>query len=186
MRAPSLTTVEAFLSAVPATERQKVRSGFSHCAVYRYTGPHRFYRAVGRDARGRQANAYGGAWWADENVLIAIAGRLERAAWLDAAERRRAWPVQYRVLTALCEDWNDMSEMFVLALPAGEVVEALAGPAAAQPEFSASDARHDPNRILAGGDPRLTRRKGYSAAGPIEQVFFTVKNPLWIEPVRLW
>ncbi len=66
-----------------------------------------------------------------------------------------------------------MSEMFVMELPPGEGIEGLAGPAKEQPEFSASDrlGRHDPNFVLVGN---------------AEQVFFKVKNPLWIHKVNLW
>jgi hypothetical protein len=66
-----------------------------------------------------------------------------------------------------------MSEMFVLELPVGEEIEGLAGAAKEQPEFSIGDphGRHNPNRTLVG---------------QAEQVFFKVKNPLWIHKVNLW
>ena len=142
--------------------------------VFKYTGPHRFYRAAGKNAAGGLARAYGGEWWADESTLLEIARKLERAKyWMTKPERVRAWPAQYRALTALSQDWNDMSEMFVMELSPGEVIEGLAGPAKEQPEFSTADplGRHDPNLVLVGN---------------AEQVFFKVKNPLWIHKANLW
>ena len=89
------------------------------------------------------------------------------------SERGRAGPAQYRALTALSRDWNGIGAIFVMELPAGEEIEGLAGPAKEQPEFSVGDplGRHDPNRVLVG---------------KAEQVFFKVKNPLWISSVTLW
>jgi len=142
--------------------------------VLRYVGPHRFYRAAGRNANGESAAAYSGQWWADETVLLQIGSHLEVAQlWMSSDERLRAWPAQYRALTALSGDWNDMSEMFVMELPAGEELEGLVGPAREQAEFSAKDplGRHDANRVLPGG---------------AEQIFFKVKNPLWVRRVHLW
>ena len=128
------------------------------------------------DAYGGQmtlADAYSGKWWVDESVLVQIAGRLERAGWLTDTERRQAWPAQYRALTALCDDWNDMSEMFALELPLDEHIEGLVGVVKDQPQFSPKDPqrRSDARRILPGG---------------AEQVFFKVKDPTWVRQVHLW
>ena len=141
--------------------------------VLRYVGPHRFYRVAGRKVDGDYATAYSGQWWADETVLLQISGRLERAQWMSEAEHLLAWPAQYRALTALSCDWNDMSEMFVLELPVGEELEGLVGLAREQPEFSVKDpmGRHDAKRILQGG---------------AEQIFFKAKNPLWVRQVQVW
>ena len=173
MKKLSGTTVNAFFSGM-SNGGQILACYTGAVQVYTYTGPHNFYRAAGLNASGRLGRAYGGEWWADESVLIEIAQKLQRAEyWMTQSERQKAWPAQYRALTALCEDWNDMSEMFKLELPAGESIEGLAGPAKEQPEFSATAPHglHNPNRILIGG---------------AEQVFFKVKNPLWIQKVQLW
>jgi hypothetical protein len=173
MKTISGTTINSFLSGVinPA----EVLSRYSGTMqVYRYIGYHRFYRAAGLIAAGGMAHAYEGGWWADESVLIEIAQKLERAKyWMTRPEKERAWPTHYRALVALSFDWNDMSEMFLLELPVGEEIEGLAGSAREQPEFSICDphGRHNPNRILVG---------------QAEQVFFKVKNPLWIRKVNLF
>jgi hypothetical protein len=173
MKTISRTTVSSLLSGV-SNPTQVLACYSGPVQVYQYKGPHRFYRAAGLNASGRMARAYGGEWWADESALIEIAQKLERAKyWMTRPEKERAWPAQYRALTALSVDWNDMSEMFVLELPVGEEIEGLVGAAKEQPEFSIGDphGRHNPNRILVG---------------QAEQVFFKVKNPLWIYKVNLW
>lgn len=180
--------IELYLSGFPQNEQANVLQTFTSCAVASYTGPHRFYRAAGRNAAGELSRAYGGAYWADENVLVAIAKRLERGFWLTTNEQQAAWPAHYRALTALSRDWNDMSEMFVLSLPEGEMLDGLCGPAKAQPEFSKDSAlgRHSPSRTFVGGDSKSRRLLNYLGDDPIEQVFFKVKNPFWIERVQLW
>ena len=172
MRTSTSTPVPSFLSGANAADVLACFSGNTH--VVRYVGPHRFYRAAGKDANGDLANAYSGRWWADENVLIQIANRLATAEnWMTSGELKRAWPAQYRALMALSRDWNDMSEIFQLELPAGATLEGLAGTAREQPEFSVKDplGRHRPNRFLTGG---------------AEQVYFKVKNPFWVRRVHLW
>ncbi len=178
--------VELYLSGISPSKKAIVLESFSSYAVTRYAGPHRFYRAAGRKANKKLAYAYSGEFWADENVLLAIAKRLERASWLTTNEQQAAWPAHYRALTAISHDWNNMSEMFVLSLPEGEMLEGLCGPAKSQPDFSIDDSRHSPSRTLVGGDLKSRRLLGYLGEDPIEQVFFKVKNPLWIEQVQLW
>jgi hypothetical protein len=169
MRSDTTTAATSYLAGCNLSKVLPYYAGIPRVA--RYTGPHRFLRAAGRDASGSLADAYSGTWWADEAVLFQIAGRLSTAQlWMTADERQRAWPAQYRALMALCEDWNDMSEIFALEIPAGETLEGLVGPAAAQPEFSVKDplGRHNPRRVLSGG---------------AEQVFFRVKNPFWVREI---
>lgn len=180
--------VELYLSGFSQDAQTNVLQTFTSYRVASYTGPHRFYRAAGRNAAGDLARAYGGGYWADENVLLAIAKRLERTPWLTTNEQKAAWPAHYRALTALSHDWNDMSEMFVLSLPEGDILDGICGPAKAQPEFSkdSSLGQHSPSRTFPGGDLKSRRLLGYLGDDPIEQVFFKVKNPLWIERVQLW
>ena len=161
-----------FLTGIPnVKEILSCFTGGIH--LYRFTGPHRFYRAAGHEASGQLTNAYSGRWWIDEGVLLEIANRLDRASCLSDQEQAQAWPAQFRALTAVSEDWNDFSEIFELKLPPNESIEGLAGIVKTQPQYSVNDphGRHNPNRVLLGGG---------------EQVFFKVKNPLWIERVHLW
>lgn len=173
MKKPSNITINAYLSGLP-NGSQVLAAYTGTVRVCEFIGPHNFYRAAGRNAAGRLGRAYGGEWWADESVLVEIANKLQRAeGWMSHDQRQRAWPAHYRALTALSEDWNDMSEMFKLELPSGASLMGLIGPAKDQPEFSAASLNppHNPNRILIGG---------------AEQIFFRVKNPLWVHKIQLW
>jgi hypothetical protein len=78
MKVPSSVSVSAFLSSLP-NARQILSCYTGRVQVYKYTGPHHFYRAAGKNAVGGLARAYGGEWWADESTLLDIAGKLERA-----------------------------------------------------------------------------------------------------------
>ncbi|MES9854839.1 MAG: hypothetical protein ABW170_23770 [Candidatus Thiodiazotropha sp. L084R] len=146
--------------------------------VVKFKGPHRLYRASGWDSnRGQIASAYG-SWWADERVLAKLAQRIDMFKnWLPDELRRKALPIQYRGATALCEDWNDMREMFSLKLPAGQEITGLVGIASEQPKLSSLDpnSRHTP--MLQGG---------------AEQVYFkrtptlNSVNPLWVYSEKLF
>jgi hypothetical protein len=142
--------------------RQRVR-------VCEFKGPEKFLRAAGLSkSRGRLANPWG-EWWTPREVLTRINMRLAQfEGWLPATELRRAVPAQYRALAAICRDWNDISEVWELFLPAGEVLQGLVGQALEQPEYSHLDPKQRATPMLAGG---------------AEQVFFKVKNPLWIKRV---
>ena len=86
--------------------------------------------------RGAMASAYG-SWWADASVLAGIGNRiLKFEGWLPANLLRKAWPTQYRGAAALCEDWNDLREMFKLEIPSGQELIGLTGLTAPQPQNS--------------------------------------------------
>jgi len=146
--------------------------------VVRFSGPHTLYRAGGWDAsKGELASAYG-SWWADALVLAKIGSQLEKfEGWLPSELLRQAWPAQYRGAAALCEDWNDMREMFKLELPVKEEIVGLVGIAARQPQRSKMDASSKRTPMLSGGG---------------EQVYFkrtrtlNSVNPLWVYPTQLW
>ena len=85
------------------------------------------------------ASAYG-SWWADELVLAEIGRQIHMfEGWLPDEMLKKAWPVQYRGATALCEDWNDMGDMVKLQLPPGDEITGLVGLAAPQPQRSTLD-----------------------------------------------
>ncbi|WP_395699718.1 hypothetical protein [Aquabacterium sp.] len=146
--------------------------------VVRFIGPHRFYRAAGWDAtRVRLASAFG-SWWADEQALVAIGSRIDQfEGFLPPELLRRAWPAQYRGLAALCEDWNDMREMFRLDLPPREELTGVVGLASEQPLRSTLDPRQRRTPMLPGGG---------------EQVYFkrtptlSAINPLWVHAEPPW
>lgn len=165
---------------IPITNAASILSAFKPgtAQVVRFMGPHRLYRAAGWDqTKGSMASAYG-SWWADEKVLVAIGAKLSMFEnWLPKELLKRAWPAQYRGASALCEDWNDMREMFRLELPQGEALEGLVGLAAPQPLKSTLNPNSKKTPMLQGGG---------------EQVFFkrtptlNSVNPLWVYPEHLW
>jgi hypothetical protein len=139
--------------------------------VVRFIGPHRFFRAAGWDAAGKQASAYG-SWWADESVLAEIGTRVAMfEGWLPGSILDKALPVQYRGAVALCENWNDMREIVKLELPDGEVITGIAGLTAPQPQDSRMNPALKKTPMLSGG---------------AEQIFFKKTralnsiNPLWV------
>ncbi|MBX2879638.1 MAG: hypothetical protein KTR32_06895 [Granulosicoccus sp.] len=146
--------------------------------IVKFKGAHRFYRAAGWDStRGEMASAFG-SWWADEIELVKISQKMNMYKnWLPDELLRKALPAQYRGATALCEDWNDMREMYKLDLPPQEEIEGLVGIASAQPKKSTLDVNSRQTPMLPGG---------------AEQVFFKKTptlssiNPLWIRSERLW
>jgi hypothetical protein len=141
--------------------------------VCKYTGPYVFFRAAGLKASGQSADAYSGEWWVESEVLSKIYSSLAQyKGWLTSDELTKATSAQYRAVTALCRDWNDMSEIYCLTLPTNETLEGLSGPAKAQPEWS--------NRGLNPADPRTPMLRGQG-----EQVFFKVKNPFWVRPCKI-
>lgn len=167
-------------SPIPISNPASVMSAFKPgtMKIVRFMGPHTLYRAAGWDSsRGEMASAYG-SWWADEMELVKISQKISMFEnWLPEKLLRRALPAQYRGATALCEDWNDMREMFKLVLPSRHEITGLVGMAAAQPQKSTLDPH---------------ARKTPMLHGDAEQVFFKKTrtlnsiNPLWVYTDRLW
>jgi hypothetical protein len=165
---------------IPINSPASILSAFKPgtAKVFRFAGPHSFYRAAGWDTkRGSMASAYG-SWWADTQVLAAIGAKISMFEnWLPKDLLNRAWPAQYRGASALCEDWNDMKEMFRLDLPTGQELVGLVGLAAPQPQKSTLNPKSGKTPTLQGGG---------------EQVFFKKTstlnsiNPLWVYQERLW
>ncbi len=146
--------------------------------VVRFRGPHRLYRAAGWDStRGKMATAYG-SWWADEQVLARIGNTLQQfETWLPKELIQKAWPAQYRGMSALCEDWNDMREMFKLELPPSDEITGLVGVAAPQPRTSSLNPRGRTTPMFKGGGEQVY----FKRTGVANSV-----NPLWVHSVVLW
>jgi hypothetical protein len=119
-----------------------------------------------------------GSWWADELILCTIGARLEKfESWLPPDLVRKAWPVQYRGAVALCEDWNDMREMFALQLPPGEMITGLSGIAAAQPKRSHMNPAARSTPTLPGGGEQIYFKRTHS---------LNSVNPLWVYRTQVW
>jgi len=177
----SIPAVSWLLSGpIPIPYPNSILSGFLGGAakVVRFKGPHRFYRAAGWDSlRNEMASAYGG-WWVEETILAQMGAKITQFEnWLPKNLLAQAWPIQYRGMTALCEDWNDMREMYKLELPNGEIIVGLVGLVAPQPQRSSLNPVARSTPFFQGG---------------AEQVYFKRTknlnsiNPLWVYPIRLW
>jgi len=111
-------------------------------------------------------------------VLAKIGRQLEKfEGWLPSELLRQAWPAQYRGAAALCEDWNDMREMFKLELPVKEEIVGLVGIATPQPQRSKMDASSKRTPMLSGGGEQVY----FKRARTLNSV-----NPLWVYPTQLW
>lgn len=146
--------------------------------VVRFFGPHTLYRAAGWDSsKGQLATAYG-SWWADSLVLGKIGSQIEQfESWLPPELIRQRWPAQYRGAAALCEDWNDMREMFKLELPPRDEIYGLVGIAAPQPRKSTMDRSSTKTPMLQGGGEQVYFKRTHT---------LNTVNPLWVYSTRLW
>jgi hypothetical protein len=165
---------------IPIPYPNSVLSGFlcGAAKVVRFTGPHRFYRAAGWDStRNEMASVYGG-WWVEETVLAQIGAKITQFEnWLPENLLAQAWPIQYRGMTALCEDWNDMREMYKLELPAGDEIAGLVGRAAPQPKLSSMNPSARTTPMLRGEGEQVYFKRTHN---------LNSVNPLWVYPIRLW
>lgn len=120
-------------------------------------GPMTFLRAVGTNNR-----AYGGEWWFEEQLLQNLERSFSRIVFAD--ERARTLRGLLREGLALSATWNKMTELWALEVPAGESLRGYRSRATSQALFHGLPVSAA-NRLLAGG---------------ATQIFFPVKNPLWV------
>ena len=155
----------------PADVAQVLASFASPPTLYSFTGPAEFIRGTGKDAKGRQARAYGGGYWVNAEVISKIdAGLAHFIGWISAKQLQQMKQGRYRAGSAVCDDWNDFAEFHKMVVPGGETIEGLAGPIKEQPLNS--------GMALGPTTPMLK--------GGFEQVYFRVKNPLWIFETKLF
>ncbi len=107
---------------------------------------------------------YSGGWWFEEELIARIEKELSRIS-LPVEQQKSVTKNRLRAALAICKDWNSLEEIWILEIPQGDRLTGLIGTARSQPVYSSSHAEHDPSKILPGG---------------AEQVFFPVKNPLWV------
>jgi hypothetical protein len=135
-----------------------VRSGSGgHIEPVDYRGPVTFLRAVGTNNR-----VFGGEWWFEEALLHRVDHAYSRM--LFGEEKARAIRRLLRDGLALSVTWNKMAEFWALEVPAGESLRGYRSRAAPQSLFSGLPVSAA-NQLLTGG---------------ATQIFFPVKNPLWI------
>ena len=131
-----------------------------------FTGPKLFLRVVG--PADRRSSAYSGGWWFDADLQHSLEAAYSRI-YFQTPDRKAAIRNMLRELLAVSTEWNAMTEVWALELPAGQTLTGFSGPGTPQALFANLPLSAKGNRLLVGG-PR--------------QIFFPVKNPLWVKQYR--
>jgi len=149
-----------------ATQKKlaEIRSGLSGIPREEtFTGPRLFLRVVGPSNR-----AYSGEWWFDADLLDALDAAYARI-YFRAADRKAVIRDMLRELLAVSTEWNAITEVWALELPAGETLVGFSGAGTPQKLFGNLPLSEKGNRLLVGR---------------ARQIFFPVKNPLWVREYR--
>ena len=139
----------------------QVRSGLTSATREDFSGPMLFLRVVGPPP----SRPYSGEWWFDATLLDTLETAYSRI-YFTAQDRKRVLRDMLRELLAIASEWNKISEIWTLELPAGQVLRGYSGPGSPQQLFANLPLSDKGNRMLVG---------------KARQVFFPVKNPLWIK-----
>jgi hypothetical protein len=126
----------------------------------KFTGPKLFLRVVGRDN-----SAYGGEWWFEADLLDNLEQAFSRI-YFGSADRKAALRDMLRELLAIPKEWNEMTEVWALELPPSEMLVGYSAVGSPQKLFGSVPLTEKGNRMLVGR---------------ARQIFFPVKNPLWVQ-----
>jgi hypothetical protein len=144
---------------------QEVKSGLGGSARREtFSGPKLFLRVLGATSR----RAYRGEWWFDADLLNNLEASYSRI-YFNSSDKKQAIRDMLRELLAISVEWNRIEEVWALVLPAGESISGFVGEGAPQKLFANLPLSAKGNRMLVG---------------KARQIFFPVKNPLWIERYR--
>jgi hypothetical protein len=138
----------------------EVKSGLASITREDYSGPRLFLRVVGPANR-----AYSGEWWFDAGLLDTLHAAYSRI-YFTTPDKKRALRDMLRELLAISNEWNRITEVWVLELPPGQAIRGYSGPGNPQKLFANLPLTAEGNRMLVG---------------KARQVFFPVKNPLWVK-----
>lgn len=141
----------------------EIKSGLASVTREDYSGPRLFLRVVGPANR-----VYSGEWWFDASLLDSLDAAYSRV-YFATADKKRALRDMLREVLAISDEWNKIIEVWVLELPAGQVIRGYSGYGNRQKLFANLPLTADGNRMLVGR---------------ARQVFFPVKNPLWVKLYR--
>jgi hypothetical protein len=138
-----------------------VKSGLGNNAKRQeFTGPRLFLRVTGASNA-----AYSGEWWFDADLLHRLEASYARI-YFHTPEKKAAIRDMLRELLAITTEWNAITEVWALALPAGEKLVGYVGKGA-------------PQRLLGKLPP--TAKGNRMLVGQAEQIFFPpAHNPLWV------
>ena len=148
----------------PQAEAQKkiaeIKSGLASVTRTDYSGPRLFLRVVGQANR-----VYSGEWWFDAGLLDGLDAAYSRI-YFSSADKKQALRDMLRELLAVANEWNKITEVWALELPAGQTIRGYTGPGTPQKLFA---------------DLPLTAKGNRMLVGKAMQVYFPVKNPLWVK-----
>ena len=122
----------------------EVRSGLTSVTREDFSGPMLFLRVTGPANR-----AYSGERWFDASLLNTLETAYSRI-YFNTQDRKRVLRDMLRELLAIANDWNKISEIWALELPAGQVIRGYWGPGSLQKLFANLPLRDKGNRILVG------------------------------------
>jgi hypothetical protein len=111
---------------------------------------------------------YSGEWWFDASILEGFEHAYSRLV-LNDRELKAVVRDMLREVLAISTEWNRIEEVWALELPAGERLTGFSGIGTPQKLFSALPLSEKGNRLLVGR---------------ARQIFFPVKNPLWVRRLR--
>jgi hypothetical protein len=124
-----------------------------------FIGPKVFLRVGGSANR-----IYSGEWWFDADQINHLDQNYSRI-YFNSADRKMAIRNMLREILALSREWNTIHEVWALELPAGEKLIGFFSIVAPQKLFATVPLSEKGNRLLAGR---------------ARQIYFPVKNPLWV------
>jgi hypothetical protein len=138
----------------------EIKSGLASVSREDYSGPRLFLRLVGPANR-----VYSGEWWFDAVLFDTLHGAYSRV-YFATPDKKRALRDMLRELLAISDEWNRITEVWVLELPPGQTIRGYSGAGNPQKLFAGLPLSAEGNRMLVG---------------KARQVFFPVKNPLWVK-----
>lgn len=151
-------------SSTPETEARKkvdeVKLGLASVIREDYFGPRLFLRVVGPENR-----AYSGEWWFDAALLDTLHAAYSRI-YFNTSDKKRTLRDMLREFLAISNEWNRITDLWILELPPGQSIRGYSGPGNPQKLFANVPLTAKGNRLLVGR---------------ARQVFFPVKNPLWVK-----
>jgi hypothetical protein len=149
------------LSSQEATKRKvaEIRSGLASVIREDFLGPRLFLRVVSPTSR-----VYSGEWWFDAKIFDSLDSAYSRI-YFSSQEKKPVLRDMLREILAISTEWNEISEIWALELPAGQTLRGYSGSGNPQKLFANLPLSSEGNRLLVG---------------KARQVYFPVKNPLWV------
>jgi hypothetical protein len=123
----------------------EIRSGLSGVPkAEEYIGPKLFLRVIGPSNR-----VYAGEWWFDADLHDKVEAAYSRI-YFHTADRKAALRDMLRELLAISKEWNAITEVWALELPAGQRLTGFAGIGTPQKLFDSLPLWVKQYRHLAG------------------------------------